>query len=277
MNRRNHYRPLNFFVVAFLVSWAPWAVAAAIAKTPGAATLAPLLNLAGLIGPPAATVLMIAGPGGRALRADFLDRLVNLRRIQPTTLPVAVALPFAITGLAIVLSLWFGQPADQFRAAAGSGALAVILLTMLLAPVMEETGWHGYGVDSLRAYSGVLRSTLVFGVLWSVWHAPLVFIEGTYQHQLAAMPNPVFLLNFFVSVIPAAVIANWFYYKNDRSVAAAIFLHAMLNASAVLLSTGQVAKCIATLLYIAVAAAIVLIDRATFTAGPRDLVHGLRD
>jgi hypothetical protein len=43
------------------------------------------------------------------------------------------------------------------------------------------------------------------------------------------LDNKIFVVNFFVSIIPAAIIANWFYYKNDRSVAASILLHSMLN------------------------------------------------
>jgi hypothetical protein len=45
----------------------------------------------------------------------------------------------------------------------------------------------------------------------------------------------------------------------------------MLNASAVLLNAGQVAKCIATFLYFLVAAAIAAFDRE-FREGPRDFV-----
>jgi hypothetical protein len=57
------------------------------------------------------------------------------------------------------------------------------------------------------------------------WHAPLALIDGTYQHGLASMDNKAFLANFFGSVIPAAIIANWFYYKNSRSIGLAIILH----------------------------------------------------
>ena len=77
----------------------------------------------------------------------------------------------------------------------------------------------------------MMKATLLFGALWSMWHAPLVLISGTYQNQLARMDNPVFLGNFFISIIPAAIIANWFYYKNSRSIGTAILLHAMLNAA----------------------------------------------
>ncbi len=138
---------------------------------------------------------------------------------------------------------------------------------MILAPIMEETGWHGYGVDSLRAGNGMMQATLLFGILWAVWHAPLFLISGTYQHGVAEMGQPLYVANFFVSVIPAAIIANWFYYKNDRSIAVAILVHSMLNAAAVLLNAGQIAKCIATLLYAVVAAGLIVGDRKLFAAG----------
>jgi membrane protease YdiL (CAAX protease family) len=86
------------------------------------------------------------------------------------------------------------------------------------------------------------------------------------------MGQPLYVANFFVSVIPAAIIANWFYYKNDRSIAVAILVHSMLNAAAVLLNAGQIAKCIATLLYAVVAAGLIVGDRKLFAQGPRNFV-----
>lgn len=52
----------------------------------------------------------------------------------------------------------------------------------------------------------------------------------------------------------------------------AIFLHAMLNAASVLVNAGQVAKCIATLLYAAIAVALIVVDRALFAEGPRNFL-----
>src|SRR5262245_4256730 len=56
------------------------------------------------------------------------------------------------------------------------------------------------------------------------------------------MDNKIFVVNFFVSIIPAGIIANWFYYKNNRFIVAAILLRTMLNAAAVLIAAGQVVK-----------------------------------
>ena len=274
MQRYDRYRPVLFFAMAYGITWVPWAIGAYLGSQPGGEAYAFLFNLVGLLGPVAATLFLVMTSRSSALKTDFQDRLFNPRRIRLVYAIVAIALPFILIWLSIWLSVWFGQPADQFRLAGGASVLALIVLAMVLAPIMEEIGWHGYGVDSLRAGAGMLEATLLFGVLWSAWHAPLILLGGTYQNQLARMDNPVFLINFFVSVIPAAIIANWLYYKNDRSIAAAILLHSMLNAAAVLFNTGQVAKCIATLLYAVVAAAIVVIDRAAFREGPRDFVQG---
>jgi len=272
VDRTYHYRPVPFFVMAYVVTWLPWSVAA-YADSQNSESYRSLFNLVGLLGPLAVALFLILSSSSEALKSDFRDRLFNLRRIRPLYLIVAIVMPPTVMGLSIWLSLWFGQSADQLRLSAGANLPALIVLAVVVAPIIEEMGWRGYGVDSLRAKSGMTKATLLFGALWSLWHAPLALIGGTYQNQLAAMDNGAFLANFFISIIPAAIIANWLYYKNNRSIGAAILLHAMLNAASVLLNAGRVAKCIATVLYAAIAAGIFAIDHAAFAEGPRNFLR----
>jgi membrane protease YdiL (CAAX protease family) len=266
------YRPVPFFVMAYVVTWMPWSVAAYTGSQTSESYVS-LFNLVGLLGPLAVALFLILSSDSEALKSDFRDRLFNLQRIRPLYLIVAIVMPPTVMCLSIWLSLWFGESADQFRLSTGANLSAVIILAVVLAPIIEEMGWRGYGVDSLRAKSGMTKATLLFGALWSVWHAPLALIGGTYQNQLAAMDNGAFLANFFISIIPAAIIANWLYYKNNRSIGAAVLLHAMLNAASVFLNAGQVAKCIATVLYAAIAAGIFAIDHAAFAEGPRNFLR----
>jgi membrane protease YdiL (CAAX protease family) len=268
------YRPALFFLLAYALTWTLWFVGIYVGSRPGLEAYGSVFSLVGLLGPIGTALHLVFTSGSEALKSDFKDRLFNLRRIRPIFVLAAIAMPFAVILLSILLSVAFGQPTDQFKLSGGGNLLAMIILAMVLAPIMEEVGWHGYGVDSLRAKTGMLQATLLFGVLWSVWHAPLFLIGGTYQNTLAGMDNPVFVANFFVSVIPAAIIANWFYYRNSRSIALAVFLHAMLNAASVLLNAGQIAKCIATLLYAAIAATLMVADRALFAEGQRNFLGG---
>lgn len=266
------YRPALFFVMAYAVTWIIWFLGVYVGSQPGYESYAGLFSLIGLVGPIGTTLFLVLTSRCAALKRDFKDRIFNLRRVQPIYALIAVLGPFTVICFSIVLSLWFGQSSDQFRFSEGANLFPLIILALLLAPICEETGWHGYGVDSLRAKAGMIKATLLFAALWCGWHVPLVLIAGTYQHQVAMMDNKIFIVNFFVSIIPAAIIANWFYYKNDRSVAASVLLHSMLNATSVLLNAGQVAKCIATLLYSGIAVGLIVGDRRLFAKGPRNFL-----
>jgi len=263
------YRPGVFFAATFVATWVPWLVGAYLANDSGQRGAISPFGYVGLLGPLVVTLICILASGSRALKVDF-GRRFDPRRLRPRYVALALAIPPVAMYLSIWLSLSLGQSADQFRPSRES---SLIGLAIILAPLIEEISWRGYGVDSLRARMGALTSTLLFAALWSLWHAPLVLLPGTYQHEVASMGEPLFLANFFVSAIPAAIIANWLYYANGRSILIGVLFHAVSNAAAELLSAGQVAKCIATAVWAVVAVVIIVFDRTTFTGGPRSFIE----
>src|SRR5262249_35697519 len=156
-------------VVAYTITWISWFLEVYVGSQPGYESYAGLFSLFGLVGPIGTALFLVLTSRCVALKKDFKDRLFNLRRVRPVYALIAVLVPFAVIGLSIVLSLRFGQSADQFRFSGGSNLLPMIILAVLLAPICEETGWHGYGVDSLRAKTGMMKATLLFAALWCAW------------------------------------------------------------------------------------------------------------
>ena len=269
MQSAQRYDPRRFFLLAFAFSWVPFLVAALAGFSQGASFL---LNLVGLLGPTVAAVVLVFGSNDPVLKNDFKDRLTNVRRIRPIYLVPVFAMPLGVVLLSIWMSTLIGESRDQFAFVGDPGnILPLIIIATILAPLIEETGWRGYGVDSLRAHMAPLAASLSFGILWSLWHAPLFLIPGTYQNQMAHM-SLFYVANFFLSVIPLAVVANWLFYKHDRSIIAGILFHSMVNTAAVFVNAGQPAKCMVTVVYGAIAAAIVAIDRKAFSGGPRCFV-----
>jgi len=130
------------------------------------------------------------------------------------------------------------------------------------AALFEELGWKGYGVDSLRGQRTFFTATLIYAVLWAFWHTPLFFING-YYHNLILRANPLFALNFFVSVLPMAFIVNWLWYKNKGNILTAALVHAAANFQG-LLPMGQMAKGLETVVMIIMAIIIVSLDRKIF-------------
>ena len=211
-----------------------------------------------LVAPCSIALTMISK--NKELKKDFRERL-SLGRIKLRYLPVIFLLMPLILFLATMLSLLFGRSLEQF-ALAGDFHLS-LLLPLFLAPVFEELAWRGYGVDSLRAYFNLFKTSLLFAVLWALWHVPLFFIKGFYQYELWHTSS-IYTINFFVSMLPATFLANWIYYKNDRSMSAAILFHCILNLSAVLFQTEQFTKCIITIFLLIVSIIIMVKDKKFF-------------
>ena len=262
-----------FFVLALGSSWAIWRFAVQASQEEGREGEAFLYNFVGLLGPALIAFLMNMF-SGKSMRKDYFSRLFGLRRINFLFVLITFAIPPLIVYGSTWLSLQFGQSADQYKFAADpSQLIPLIIIALILAPTIEELGWRGYGMDSLRAKMSPLGASLMFGVLWSLWHAPLVLIHGTYHYELAHMDTPIYLINFFVSVVAAAVFVNWIYYKHHRSIFGVMLAHAVLNWWLISLQTTQFTKCIITGAYIGVAILIVLFDRKAFSGGPRNFVE----
>jgi uncharacterized protein len=260
------YSPVRFFLSTLLVTGAVWFAAAYCSYQPGMAGAQFLLLLAGLFVPFAVAMFMIFGANDMSLRQDFWERL-HWNKIKTRFIPLLVLLLPAVLILATAISVLLGHAAGQFAVGHEygvlSGSVVVSLLLLVLAPIFEELGWRGYGVDSLRSRCTLWTTSVLFAALWALWHAPLFFVSGYYHHILWET-SIVYVINFFVSMLPAAFLMNWVYFKNNRSIIAAIILHFMFDFCAVILQTEQFTKCIITVLLLGITAVIVVRDRKFF-------------
>ncbi len=110
----------------------------------------------------------------------------------------------AISSLAIWMSTLLGYSKSQFNLSKEFGVMKVwsffcLILPLLIVPLIEELGWRGYGVDSLRPYFNLFKTPVIFGLLWGIWHLPCFSIEG-FDHNQIWRHNKLYALNFFASV-----------------------------------------------------------------------------
>ena len=160
--------------------------------------------LIGLIAPAAVSTVFVMASGSDALKQDLKNKLVGFYKVKWLNVFWAVIVFAFVIICSILLSLLFGQSLDQFSFAedfsfTGVG-IAGAFITIAIASIIEEVGWKGYCEDSIGNYMNWFWESMIFGVLWSLWHFPLIFIQGTYQAGL--MVNPLYVINFFVSGIP---------------------------------------------------------------------------
>lgn len=266
MDTNIQYRPLCFFSITFIITWIAWFIAAFFSYQEGMKGLQMLFMAPGLFAPFIAVLFLMRGAQNKPLRKDFWNRL-SIRRIKLSYLPSIIAIMPLTIAFATALSLLFGQSASQFNLStefkAMDGQAFLSILILFLAPALEELGWRGYGVDSIRVKFDLFRTTLIFALLWALWHVPLFFINGYYHHGLWKS-NLVYVINFFVAIFPAAVLTNWMYYKNNRSIMIAVLFHFSVNLFSGLFQTEQFTKCIVTILLSGISIAIIFKDKDFF-------------
>ena len=255
------YRPVLFFILTYFFTWSFWIPAIFVPEDIGA-----LLMVTGLIAPAVVSTLFVLFSGSRELKQDLKTKLVGFYKVRWVNVFLAVGVFALIVVCSILLSLLFGQKPDQFSftrdfSFTGVG-IGSALITILLASVIEEVGWKGYCEDSIGNYMNWFWESMIFGAIWSFWHFPLIFIQGTYQAGL--MVNPMYVVNFFVSGIPLGFIITWVYLASDRSILACMIFHLFVNFMQEKIAMTPETKCVETLVVIAATAIIVLWNKDMF-------------
>lgn len=269
MKEYRKYKPARFFLAAILITWIAWFGAAFLSYRQGvwSGRLFSMLELAGLFGPVIAAIWMISTSNDRDLRQNFYDRLLNIKLIKAATVPaIFLTMPLAVAVSVLISYAVFGQSLDQLKIVKAAPVGLIPAPVMFFgAALLEELGWKGYGMDSLRGRRTFFTATLIYSLLWALWHIPLFFINN-YYHNTLIRTNPLYALNFMVSVIPAALIINWLWYKNRGSILTAVLFHAVANFQGIL-QMGQTAKCIETVVLIFIAAIVVIMNKDMFFGG----------
>ncbi len=260
------YKPLRFYVICFVSTWVFWILAAVISKSANDNGISALLMLFGLTAPAVTAVITVLTSKSKVLKADLKRKLIGFYRIKPFSIIAAVVGFMVIVVLSILLSTLVGQSLEQFAftedfsfSVGGTSAL----LTMLLAAIIEEVGWRGYGEDSVASYFSWFTESVIFGFVWALWHLPLFWIEGTYHYGLKEL-GILYMVNFLISVVPLGFLTTWVYVKNNRSMLACIIFHLFVNTMQEKIAMTPQTKCVETIVIFFAAAIIVLTNKEMF-------------
>ena len=250
-----------FFVLAYLFTWMFWIPDIFVPENIGI-----IFMLIGLIAPAVISTIFVLASDSEALKQDLKNKIFGFYKVKWQNVILAIIVFAAIIVASILLSLLFGQSIEQFAftkdfSFTGVG-LAGAFITILVASIIEEVGWKGYCEDSIGDYMNWFWESMIFGVLWSLWHLPLLFIPGTYQAGL--MVNPLYVANFFISGVPMGFIITWVYLVSDRSILACMVFHLFVNFMQEKIAMTPETKCVETIVVTVATAIIVLANKEMF-------------
>ncbi len=105
-----------------------------------------------------------------------------------------------------------------------AGPLGV--LASIISALGEELGWRGFLVPELAQITNFTRLSLISGLIWAVWHYPLIFML---LPRFQDMPARGFaLVTFTVMVVGLSFVYAWMRLKSG-SVWTSVLLHASHN------------------------------------------------
>lgn len=110
-------------------------------------------------------------------------------------------------------------------------AVTVAPLTNILPALGEEAGWRGYMMPLLKERFGVFSGRLIGGVIWGVWHFPLMVLVG-YEYGTDYLGAPwLGLIVWCVVCFALGALMDWLYEKSGSILVPAL-AHGAFNAVA---------------------------------------------
>lgn len=122
----------------------------------------------------------------------------------------------------------------SFKHAAIGRALILPMIGQGLWLLMsEEYGWRGFLLPKLTRTMGVVPATFITGIIWAVWHIPLLVKESPLSATASLLvPSQNWLGYFLLSYIPLCISISMllsFVSLKAHSAVPAAFLHACYN------------------------------------------------
>ena len=272
--RRVRNRPVLVFLAAtFGFSWGLWALM--ILSQRGLLPFTVPTHWSGSFGPAVGAIVAIAWSEGRTGLRTLFGRLFRWRAGLGVWF---VALAGIVVADAAALAL-YALRASRVPALAPFthwATLAIYLPIILVigGPLGEELGWRGFLQPHLQRRLAPIWASGLVGFVWTVWHAPLVWLEGAAQKGAS-------MVAFALAVVPLAYVFAWTFNGSGGSLLLPLVLHTTINTVTAVVEpevlgplkdSSALGRCFIGVCW-AAALLLVLSSRRSFLARPTPSAH----
>ena len=221
-----------YFALTFVISWA----GAFCVAAPHLLRHGPLPKLTGilmfpamLLGPSLAGIILTRRVDGKAGQRNLVSRIFRWRLPGQWYLVLLIP-PVLVLAVLFCLETFVSPVYAPNRFLTG-------ILFGVPAGYLEEIGWIGYAFPKMRSQNNALTPSIVLGLLWSLWHLPVIDFLGT------GAPHGeywfAFFLAFTLAMTSMRVLICWI-YTNTKSVFMAQLMHISSTGSLVIFSAPRV-------------------------------------
>jgi len=212
----------TYIILAFALLWVPFFLARAAKKNDAGSThWDTALSVLGPFSPLLAAVLV------RAVfaREGFADAGLGIAHVASRWWLLALALPFFWNGVQDILAARRGFMIVDWQSMLRKSYLIPLNLFGAVPIFLgEEFGWRSYLLQKLIPL-GRWEALLISGIIWALWHAPLVFLPDTIYSKRQDIPGAFLGSCIFVLF---GFIFGWVYLESG-SVWPVVLMHSYNN------------------------------------------------
>ena len=101
-----------------------------------------------------------------------------------------------------------------------------------MGPLGEEFGWRGFLLRRMVVRYRAFYASVIVGLIWSLWHLPLFFLDTTIQAQLASNYSFIFtFLGYILYTLMITIQISILYINTKGNILGVILFHTMANTS----------------------------------------------
>lgn len=227
---------IQYLVISFVWTWTLWLLGYFFSKGAGhdLSTDATLFDLFTKFSDSSAMfaqiifALAVFGPLIGYLIVSPKQQGAFVGHIKRDFAALAIIIPIVSALPAILLSILLGYSDTQKISFGTLVPIMLYFVSNVLTSGTEEFGWRGFLYPYMKENEcSFWRLTLKTGILWAIWHYPLMFILYWGQGLVTLLPS---LIGFTAGIIAMAYIAN-FIYARTSSIGLAMLMHALNNTA----------------------------------------------
>lgn len=215
---KNKKRIIFYVSIVFGITYPAWIIAGIISQSnPNSSIIFPL-HLLGGASPFIATVIYLIKTKEYK---DYVYRFTNLKETTPLSWLITLS-PILVMSLAQLIVYRSFVLDSEFLSMGifyGFGLL-------FFGPIPEEMGWRGVLFHLLNEVS-FKKAQVYMTTIWFLWHLPLFFIVGSYQHGLGILT--INFLFFGLNIVFQSLIMGYLYIIGHKNILLPIGFHYFVN------------------------------------------------
>lgn len=212
----------NYIIATYIFSWIMWGVLGALSHYNVTKFGQPLYLTFFILGGsgPFFAAFMINLRGDKKEYKEFIKQLfkVKVNLLWYLFVLIVPLILFSIPWIINVLSKGTNMKlfTDQIY------MVFAVLPISIVCGGSEELGWRGVLLPELLKKFTKIKSTLILGIIWILWHLPLFFIKGSPQE------NSSFIFFFILGISLSFLLTVL--YISTKSIFLCILFHALVNS-----------------------------------------------